>query len=382
MNLPRSLLILFISLMLILGLTLNTFAQQTQIEPAIPAVLQPCLPRSLEQVELLGQVQQEQQKLYLLGAVAGDHYWELLVQQDEAGCLLIKGQQDTEPLSAYIPLEVAQQLALQRYQRRIEEAGGLEAFQKGFTEHMAQQSPGEITYLAPEAVWALQQLGVEIPAGSYQIRQPRTAPNFDQLSSPPFPLGGSMNLRLVRNKLKWFSFGAIALIAIAVALSATGLADRQASANNAAWNFAAQSSPSGLMTQVRAEHLSPDAAVDTGQMKVWKIQQSGQTQPLYLIDSRVANAASSTNPLCGASGCAFFGYLATASNYQQVLNIYLDPRLPPHVALIDATDELQSGLPVLKVNQLEGDRIQQLTLTFDGTQYQVTDTQLSPQRYE
>ena len=184
MTLPRSLLISFISLVLILGLMLNTFAQPTQIEPAVPAALQPCLPRSLERVEILGQVQQEQQKLYLLGASLGDRYWELLVQQDEAGCLLIKGQQDTEPLRAYIPIEVAQQLALQRYQRRIEEAGGLEAFQKGFTEHMAQRSPGEITYLAPEAVWALQQLGVEIPADSYQIRQPHTAPNFDQMPNP------------------------------------------------------------------------------------------------------------------------------------------------------------------------------------------------------
>jgi hypothetical protein len=191
-----------------------------------------------------------------------------------------------------------------------------------------------------------------------------------------------MNPRLMSNKLKWFSLGAIALIAIVVVLSAVGLADRQASANDAAWSYAAQSAPSELMTQVRAEHLSPDAAVDTGRMKVWKIQQSGQTQPLYLIDSRVADAANSTNPLCGASGCAFFGYLVTASNYQQVLNIYLDPRLPPHIALIEVINTLQSGLPVLKVNQLEGDRIQQLTLTFDGTQYQVTDTQLSPQRYE
>jgi hypothetical protein len=191
-----------------------------------------------------------------------------------------------------------------------------------------------------------------------------------------------MNSRSVSNKLKWFSLGAIALIAIVVVLSATGLADRQASANDTAWSYAAQSAPSELMTQLRREHLSPDAVVDTGRMKVWKIQQPGQTQPLYLIDSRVADAASSTNPLCGASGCAFFGYLATTNGYQQVLNVYLDPRLPPHVALIDAINELQSGLPVLKVNQLEGDRIQQLTLTFDGQQYQVTETQLSPKRYE
>ena len=190
MNLKRSILIPVISLVLIAGLAINTLAQQssaqsqTQIESAIPAALQPCLPRTLERIELLGKVQQEQKMLYLLGAFVGDHYWELLAQQDEAGCLLIKDQQNTEPLSAYVPLEAAQQLALQRYQRRITEAGGLAAFQKGFTAYMTQQSPGEITYLAPEAVWALQQLGVELPAGSYQLRQPYADPNFDRLPHP------------------------------------------------------------------------------------------------------------------------------------------------------------------------------------------------------
>jgi hypothetical protein len=186
----RSILITCISLVVVLGLTINTLAQQTpvqpqtQIEAAVPGELQPCLPRSLERVELLGQVQQNQKELYLLGAFTGDRYWELLVEQDNSGCLLVKGQQDTEPLSAYIPLETAQQLVLQRYERRIEESGGLAEFQRGFTEYMTRQSPGELTYLAPEAVWALQQLGVEIPAGSYQIRQPQTAPNVEQLPDP------------------------------------------------------------------------------------------------------------------------------------------------------------------------------------------------------
>ena len=187
-----------------------------------------------------------------------------------------------------------------------------------------------------------------------------------------------MTRHLLRNKLKWLGIGTVILIAIVW----FELANWQASANDTTWSYAARSAPSELMTQIRREHLSSDATVDTGRMKVWKIQKSGQTQPLYLIDSRVAGAASYTNPLCGASGCAFFGYLATTNGYQSVLSIYLDPRLPPHVTLIDTTNEPKSGLPVLKVNQLEGDRVQQLTLTFDGKQYQVTDTQLSPQRYE
>jgi hypothetical protein len=151
-------------------------AAQPQIESTIPAALAPCFPQSIDRIELLGQVQKEAEQFYLLGAGAGDRYWELLIQTTDSGCLLIKGQRDTESLSAYVPVEIAQQLTLQRYQRRIKEAGGLATFQQGFTAYMTQQQGGELVYLAPENVWALQQLGVQIPEGTYQIRQPRTAP--------------------------------------------------------------------------------------------------------------------------------------------------------------------------------------------------------------
>jgi hypothetical protein len=133
----------------------------------------------------LGQVQQEEEQFYLLGLFVGDRYWESLVQRDRSGCLLVKGEQDTESLSAYVSMEIAQQLTLQRYQRRIEEAGGLEAFQQGFSEYMRRSQGGEAIYLAPESVWALQQLGVKIPEGTYQIRQPRTVPNFDPQGGNP-----------------------------------------------------------------------------------------------------------------------------------------------------------------------------------------------------
>ncbi|MBW4466325.1 MAG: hypothetical protein KME07_12945 [Pegethrix bostrychoides GSE-TBD4-15B] len=167
--------VLSLALLLIAELSLA----QAQIEPTLPETIRPCLPQSVERIELLGQVQQEQEAFYLLGAFQNDSYWELLVQTDAAGCLLVRGQQDTEPLSAYIPLEIAQQLVLQRYQRRIEEAGGLQAFQQGFTDYMTSQPGGETSYLAPENVWALQQLGVTIPEGTYQIRRPNSSPSYE-----------------------------------------------------------------------------------------------------------------------------------------------------------------------------------------------------------
>lgn len=168
-------LFLAVFILLVVGQTQSIHAQ---VESTIPESLFSCLPQSAEQIELLGQVHQDQSEIYLLG-VQDDRYWESLVLLDAAGCLVIKGRHDTEPLSAYIPLELAQQVALQRYQRRIAEAGGLEAFQRGFAAHMTQQFPEERVYLAPENIWALQQLGVEIPEGTYQIRYPRTEPNLN-----------------------------------------------------------------------------------------------------------------------------------------------------------------------------------------------------------
>jgi hypothetical protein len=162
-----------------------TATPATQIEASIPTSLYPCLPQPVDQVQLLGQVEQGEEQFYLLGLFVSDRYWESLVQRDRSGCLLVKGEQDTESLSAYVSLEIAQQLTLQRYQRRIEEAGGLEAFQQGFTEYMRRSPGGEMVYLAPENVWALQQLGVQIPERTYQIRQPRTVPNFDPQGGNP-----------------------------------------------------------------------------------------------------------------------------------------------------------------------------------------------------
>jgi hypothetical protein len=162
-----------------------TLTPTTQIEASIPASLYPCLPQPVDQVQLLGRVEQGEEQFYLLGLSGGDRYWESLVQRDRSGCLLIKGEQDIESLSTYVSLEIAQQLTLQRYQRRIEEAGGLEAFQQGFTEYMRRSPGGEMVYLAPENVWALQQLGVQIPERTYQIRQPRTVPNFDPQGGNP-----------------------------------------------------------------------------------------------------------------------------------------------------------------------------------------------------
>ena len=150
------------------------------------------------------------------------------------------------------------------------------------------------------------------------------------------------------------------------------------------WQRGSDAAPAGLMQQVIQENIAPDFQVDSGRMRVWRIQQSGQPDPLYLIDSRVASAAesASANPLCGASGCAFFGYIQQGDRHQRVFADYLDPRLPPNIPLFEVPHKLQNRLPVLIVNQMENNQIRQLTLSFNDREYEVTETQLLPQRYE
>jgi hypothetical protein len=104
-----------------------------------------------------------------------------------------------------------------------------------------------------------------------------------------------------------------------------------------------------------------------------------------LIDSRITSIAEypHANPLCGASGCAFFGYIpADGKGFQEVWNTYLNVNLPPEVSLFESPDELRNGFPVLKINQMQGDRIEQSHWSFNGQEYEITKTLLTPQTYE
>lgn len=179
-------------------------------------------------------------------------------------------------------------------------------------------------------------------------------------------------------------FRLIAFVSLILVGMIAVLAMKSAS-TEAGWQEAARSAPSGLMQQVTKENLSSDFAGDIGRMKVWKIVQSGQSKPLFLIDTHITNEATQPygNPLCGAMGCKFLGYISTAKNqYQQVLANYFKPQLPPKVPLIEPTSTIRNGLPTLRVNQLESKQVKQTTLAFDGERYEVVETQLLPKVYE
>ena len=134
-----------------------------------------------------------------------------------------------------------------------------------------------------------------------------------------------------------------------------------------------------LIRQIGEEHLTSgfdDAQI--GQMKSLQPWQSGQAKALYLIDSRISDLSTGNNPLCGALGCAFFRYIPTDDGFQNVLNIYLNPHLPPDVSLIELTGQLHDGMPELFIHQLDSDQLVQMTLVLSNHQYEIVETQYLP----
>jgi hypothetical protein len=166
-----------------------------------------------------------------------------------------------------------------------------------------------------------------------------------------------------------------------LAMLAFLLAQYSASSDTPQW----QSISHKLSAQVMTESFRPGIPIDVGRLRTWKIQQSEQSDPIYLVDSRLSDRADypRVNPLCGASGCAFLIYKPDGDrHFQQIWSAYLNVNLPPTVALFEPSPDLSHGLPILKINQMEGQRIRQLRLSFDGKGYEITQTTLMPQIYE
>ncbi len=140
------------------------------------------------------------------------------------------------------------------------------------------------------------------------------------------------------------------------------------------WRSANQVLSIDFQQQILKENLQPGTAIDIGQVKVLTVGR------LRLIDTRIVNSTkvSNTNPLCGAESCLFLGY----SNQQRVLNIYLNPNLPPKVPLIQPIGETHERLPCLLINQLEQQKIHASKLCFNGTAYETVETQILQEVYE
>ena len=173
------------------------------------------------------------------------------------------------------------------------------------------------------------------------------------------------------------------LVACGIALSLpliVGVYQVWPRAENSAWQPLASVAPSGLMMQIARDNLTSGFDEQVGQMKMMRPWQPGQVKALYLIDSRTADLSTQENPLCGALGCAFFGYVPTDNgeqngSFQSVLSLYLDPSLPPEIPLIEVTNTLFNDMPELVIHQLEDDQLIQMRLVLSNEQYEVVETQ-------
>jgi hypothetical protein len=140
------------------------------------------------------------------------------------------------------------------------------------------------------------------------------------------------------------------------------------------WQLVAEVLPIDFQQQILKENVQPSTQIDIDQMQLLKVES------LYLIDTRMkTKAKDSQNPLCGDENCLFLGY---TTQRRRVLNIYLNPHLPPKMPLIQSLDESREGLPCLRINQLEQHKIRKSKLCFTGNTYETVETQLLPEVYE
>jgi hypothetical protein len=135
---------------------------------SLPSNLLPCVPQAnrqpISQVVLVSQTEFQGQTYHLLSVyLLNDSYPSNLViasTSDRCQEVFYNPMGDAIVLSQVVSPEVAQQLTLGKYQREIERMG-IEAFQQ---QVIQSASVRESVIWATEEVWALQQLGIEIPS--------------------------------------------------------------------------------------------------------------------------------------------------------------------------------------------------------------------------
>lgn len=165
---------IFVGLIGLIGLVSFSLAQ---VSDHIPDEVYVCLPESTQTTKLWGSVENMDGRYYLIGtAWEGNEfldntggYLEVLIYvnfRDHCRSVL---PEDDPVLSHYISLNVARDLALQRYTRVLREQGGREAYQQQLNEYLASTSEGTLSIFPQEYIWALEQLGIELPPDSYEV---------------------------------------------------------------------------------------------------------------------------------------------------------------------------------------------------------------------
>lgn len=164
----------FLLLVTLLGtLSYPVFLQTTDTQAlsnSIPQAIVKCLPKTHESTTVLARTVENDANYYLVHTSfkrGEESVWgDFLIAAENTGCVLLHSPDAAQTLyqnslAQYVPMSIAQKLALAKWQKELDRTGGKEALRK---EILVGIEPGPDTmYLFPEDIWALKQLGVEIP---------------------------------------------------------------------------------------------------------------------------------------------------------------------------------------------------------------------------
>lgn len=150
--------------------------------------------------------------------------------------------------------------------------------------------------------------------------------------------------------------------AIVVLISSLlGLVSCGVSAKEISWLPASEYFSRGLIEQIITENssLTPDNEI-INRMQVYQLAEKPR---LTFVDFN-------TDEMCGQMGCLYVIYLESEGKTKKVLSRYLRPELPEDVPLISLSSHTQNDLPCIVFNQLAETNLQQVTLCYNGDEYQ------------
>lgn len=200
---------------------------------------------------------------------------------------------------------------------------------------------------------------VDSSSSSFTQSQPLRTTGYE-LPAPPMR---------VRYWIHWFRIGLGIFLLLSVFISVGGCSLNAATVN---WNKATNFVPTSVIEQVIAENTELNAKASAKNILVWSVEGK---------DGRLAVFNFNTPDVCGALGCLYTGYwLRKDKPITQVFLSYLNPNLPPDKHLLSVGENRGQALPCIKVLQTEQEQLRQLNFCFNGTGYQLADSQLFTRR--
>lgn len=154
---------------------------QTELLSSQQSIEEPgrkCLPENASNAEYIGQYQDTQALFTIWNFdIGGQPVLRINSLFSGDVCGLAFDSRYNQFFSDDMSQNLSRQLALVFYSEKIEEAGGVDAYQRSIDEELQESlQSGEPRYFSDEYIWALSELGINFPEGSYEIFDPNNPP--------------------------------------------------------------------------------------------------------------------------------------------------------------------------------------------------------------